>query len=291
MHATGSAFGRLSRVCRSLFLGLAGVSAVGAGQATTLAWTYRSPPECRGPTHGLESVNKPGEPRLVVFLGDSLVTGVGCSCPLNPDVECIHGGPVLPRRIAERLAETLGAPVEWHAVGMTGASVRDLLERVLPQASLRMMHPEHRQDRKIDMVVILCGVNDWKRAWRSYSPATFEDGLVKLVHAARERLHLPPDCPILLPAVNGSMIENVPKFQIEPLRSMLAFVAEQYDRAKRRVAMRFGDRVRYVTALSASREASMALFSRFDGVHPNEIGYQRWADHIFDQVHVKFPNA
>jgi lysophospholipase L1-like esterase len=179
--------------------------------------------------------------------------------------------------------------VEWHAVGLTGASVRDLIERALPQAS-QLVQSKLQPARKIDMVVILCGVNDWKRAWRSYSPSSFEDGLVRLVHAAREMLHLPPDCPILLPAVNGSMIEHVPKFRIEPLRSMLAFVAEQYDRAKRRVALRFGDRVRYITALSTTRESSLALFSRIDGVHPNEIGYKRWADHIFDQAHVKCPN-
>jgi lysophospholipase L1-like esterase len=290
MPVAGCVFVRFSNVCRALVVGISGIAAVGAGQAATLAWTYRSPPECRGPSHGLESVHQQGVPRVVVFLGDSLVTGVGCTCQSNPGTNCIHGGPVLARRLAKRLASTLSAPVEWHAVGMTGASVRDLVEHVLPRAS-REVNQEPEPARKIDMVVILCGVNDWKRAWRSYSPSAFEEGLAALIGAARKTLRLSPDCSILLPAVNGSMIEHVPKFQMEPLRSMLAFVAEQYDSAKRRVAARFGDRVRYIPALSTNGEAPTALFSHLDGVHPNEVGYQKWADHIFDQANVKCSNA
>jgi len=98
MPVAGGVFVRFSSVCRALVVGISGIAAVGAGQAATLAWTYRSPPECRGPSHGLESVHQQGVPRVVVFLGDSLVTGVGCTCQSNPGTNCIHGGPVLARR-------------------------------------------------------------------------------------------------------------------------------------------------------------------------------------------------
>jgi hypothetical protein len=49
------------------------------------------------------------ETRRVIVLGDSLVTGVGCS------VASAARGPVLPRIIAERLASLLGVDVEVRA--------------------------------------------------------------------------------------------------------------------------------------------------------------------------------
>jgi hypothetical protein len=63
----------------------------------------------------------------VIVLGDSLVTGVGCS------VASAARGPVLPRIIAERLASLLGVDVEWIALGVCGADVDTIRREVLPE--------------------------------------------------------------------------------------------------------------------------------------------------------------
>ncbi|KAK4537212.1 hypothetical protein CDCA_CDCA11G3237 [Cyanidium caldarium] len=261
-----------------------GLASTAAGQGFALSYTYRSPPECLGPHHGVENVHgQIGPPRLVLFLGDSLVTGVGCQCRSSLGGGCEHGGPALPRRLAQRLSEQLRAPVEWHAIGLTGASVCDLLERVLPRAR-GCLGVAEQATRSVDMVVIVCGVNDWKRAWRSYSPAAFEEGLASLIRAARDALHLRDDCPILVPAVSGAMMQHAPRFQLEPLRSVLTFVAAEYDRAKQRAAARLGNGVFYVEAMPRCNDIVTSLFSQLDGVHPSEVGYRRWADHIFDHL-------
>ena len=52
--------------------------------------------------------------RRIVFLGDSLVTGVGCA----PDG---GKGPALPRACAALIARALSVDVQWVAIGETGA--------------------------------------------------------------------------------------------------------------------------------------------------------------------------
>ena len=96
----------------------------GAASATLVlgeAWhvyrKFRLPPEATGPTEGVcrapaprrtlaaAAALSPAPPRAnIVFLGDSLVTGVGCSAEAG-------AGPTLPRSAAGALAERLGRDV------------------------------------------------------------------------------------------------------------------------------------------------------------------------------------
>jgi hypothetical protein len=57
--------------------------------------------------------------RHVLFIGDSLVTGVGCSQEAS-------NGPAMPRAVAEFLSYKLGVDVGWGAIGSTGSDVRTL---------------------------------------------------------------------------------------------------------------------------------------------------------------------
>ena len=63
----------------------------------------------------------------IVFMGDSLVTGVGCSAEASAE----HGH-VLPRRVAEVIAQQLQVEVSWRLIGETGADVRTLRSTLLP---------------------------------------------------------------------------------------------------------------------------------------------------------------
>lgn len=80
---------------------------------------------------------------------------------------------------------------------------------------------------------------------------------------------------MILPAVSGDMMHCAPRFRPQPLRAILAFVAERYDAAKRRVARTAaGGNVMYVDALpealaAAHPRARARLFSAADGVHPS----------------------
>ena len=125
----------------------------------------------------------------ILFVGDSLVVGVGCDS---------GSGPTLPRACAAFLSKALRADVTWAAIGETGADVavstRSLsslaLWRPPPSADAPRAPPVLRvsqglnnllplvgaevrraQDRggSIDMVVVVCGLNDFKRAYTSLS--------------------------------------------------------------------------------------------------------------------------
>lgn len=63
----------------------------------------------------------------VIFLGDSLVTGVGCSSA---------DGPAFPRAVAQRLAQHMGADVNWQCYGLTGGDTRMLEQNVVDRIAL-----------------------------------------------------------------------------------------------------------------------------------------------------------
>ena len=80
---------------------------------------FRLPPDACGPTAGIVAAPagtaSSSRQRNIVFLGDSIVTGVGCSAEASE-----RDGPVLPRRVASILAQQLGASVSWTCLGETG---------------------------------------------------------------------------------------------------------------------------------------------------------------------------
>mmetsp|Transcript_15531 Transcript_15531/g.18928 ORF Transcript_15531/g.18928 Transcript_15531/m.18928 type:complete len:211 (-) Transcript_15531:809-1441(-) len=63
----------------------------------------------------------------VLFLGDSLVTGIG-GAPADASE-----GPPLPRRVCRALAQNLGVQIEWHALGLTGGDLDDMSQNLLPK--------------------------------------------------------------------------------------------------------------------------------------------------------------
>ena len=162
-----------------------------------------------------DDVTHPVPARVVVVLGDSLVTGVGAS-----DAAAGYG-PVLPRRVGERLAERTGERVAWIAVGKRAADAATIRRDVVPALRRRLHTPRDRpsvgfvgdgfrtdddedddgdgtrrdvrdgvrtDDARVDVdaVVLMCGVNDFKRAPWGRTPEAFRRELDALVDEVRD---------------------------------------------------------------------------------------------------------
>ena len=199
-------------------------------------------------------VAKPAPRFRVLFIGDSLVTGVGGSAHRAGD-----DGPPLPRRVCRELADGLGVEVAWRALGETGCDVAGMRRRLVPAIA----------GDGYDVVVLMCGLNDFKHIARGElrTPWAFAAELELLVGDVRAAVG--DDCRIVLPALPVA-IASFP----EPLRSYVVFVASQWDRQKALLAG--GANVDFVSVFESARGDLTAA----DRVHPNESGYEAWAAHI-----------
>lgn len=260
---------------------LGGTAGVTAGQAAWVRLRFQLPPDASGPTSGVAIPGDAGalgqrERRNIIFLGDSLVTGVGCDAEAGE-------GPTLPRRVAELLSSRLGADVGWLALGETGADIGTLSERLMPSLQSEVERCG-RVGQRVDAVVIVCGLNDMKACFLFCQPhlnplafASNLRGVVQSVVAAAG-----DDCAVLLP---GVCVEGVPRFRpFWPLSAFIAGAASLWEERKRTVARELsavGARV----AFSEGRGLPLTdvHFSR-DGMHPNDHGYACWADRMAEDL-------
>jgi len=120
-------------------------------------------PPAKAPHHGV--VPGIGEPVRLVAIGESPVAGIGLS----------RSDETVAAATARALGRVTGKPIVWRAHGLSGATVRDAMERVLPRVA-----PE-----RADLLIVAFGVND-ATAYRS--PARYADDLAALVTAARSRV-------------------------------------------------------------------------------------------------------
>ena len=196
--------------------------------------------------------------RVVVVLGDSLVTGVGAS-----DAAAGYG-PVLPRRVGERLAELTGERVEWIAVGKKAADAATIRREVVPALRRRVRGETTREGedeenderrrrrrrrrgsnvvrdgvrtddardaaRRVDAVVLMCGVNDFKRAPWGRTPEAFRRELDALVDEVRDVVG--DECLVVLPGMPMECATIFPP----PLSYLAVAASDAWDDQKRRVA-------------------------------------------------------
>eukprot|EP00188_Purpureofilum_apyrenoidigerum_P004420 Plantae.Rhodophyta-Purpureofilum_apyrenoidigerum.ctg49976.p1 GENE.Plantae.Rhodophyta-Purpureofilum_apyrenoidigerum.ctg49976~~Plantae.Rhodophyta-Purpureofilum_apyrenoidigerum.ctg49976.p1 ORF type:complete len:370 (-),score=46.14 Plantae.Rhodophyta-Purpureofilum_apyrenoidigerum.ctg49976:2-1111(-) len=219
--------------------------------------------------------------RRILFIGDSLVQGVGCEG---------SNGPALPRHAARFLAEKWKMDVSWRALGITGGDVRTLRTELIPLlrdevAAVKARrqecgNPELENRPIIDAVFIVCGVNDWKKFFRTGRTwRTFRIDLEELVRDIKELCG--DDCRVILPALPG--VDFAPLFH-EPLRSFVRAMSNCWDQQKRYLAEKLS-MVHFVdkpeSAFWAGMNPSMQLYAP-DRVHPNELGYSKWGEYLAD---------
>ena len=201
-------------------------------------------PPAAPPHHG--RVPGVGAPIRVVAIGDSTVSGLGLS----------RGDETMAAATARVLTRRTGRPSIWRGYGLSGATVRDALSRLLPRVA-----PE-----PADLLIIAFGVND-TTGYRS--PATFADDLARLASMARDRVG---DAAVVIGGV--APIASFPALPW-PLRTVLGWRSAALQAAADRLSGR-------LPRLVVERfEAPLApdLFAP-DGFHPNPTAHTLWGERI-----------
>ena len=196
-------------------------------------------------------------PKRVLFVGDSLVSGVGGS-----STEAARGPP-LARRVSRLLADVYGVEVEWRSLGETGSDVSVIRRNLLPQI-----------DEDYDVVVVMVGLNDFKQLargefWRT--PWAFGRDLEALVDEVKAKTN---NARVVLPAYPVAVAGIA-----EPLKSYVGVVASAWDAQKRTIAER--GRATFVDVFQTDDDAG---YTASDSIHPNERGYELWASHIVSAI-------
>ena len=158
-------------------------------------------------------------------MGDSVVTGVGCRREVGE-------GPVLPRRVAEVIAQQLGVEVAWTALGETGADVPMLRDQFIPVLQ-REVERCAESGGRVDAVVVLCGLNDIKACFLWCQPFTRHPGSFRqALHELIDEIHevAGHQCAVLLPAMP---IDSSPRFnRFWPLSLLVHSSSDVWERQK-----------------------------------------------------------
>ena len=209
----------------------------------------------------------------MLFIGDSLVTGVGCS----PERGL---GPALPRSVAESASRLLRQDVEWIALGHTGGNVREIVTSQVPRMRAEVARAEAAGER-FDAVVVVVGLNDIKKAYRGaqFTAGSFRNELEDLVRTIQQAAG--EQCLVVLPALP---VHRAPVFdRMQPLQSFLHSLAGLWDDQKRALAHCL-PRVRFVQNAEGTEWWTADCYWAADGIHPNDEGYRIWGEHIAQSV-------
>jgi lysophospholipase L1-like esterase len=210
---------------------------------------------------------------FLLFLGDSLVSGVGAQADFDDSAPV---PPALPRNVAAYLAEKVGGHVQWASVGITGADVKRLASEGLPQLKEKILL---NQQAATIVVILVVGVNDL----RKLQLATYRLSLRSLVH---ELWSLSPDgrtVYVVLPAV---CINAASLLQHFPLRYFLDPICALWEREKRKAIIWFHETEAKVLPFPAPPiDSNPAEFFSADQMHPSSIGYAWWAQSLARDIH------
>jgi lysophospholipase L1-like esterase len=187
-----------------------------------------------------------GAPIRVLAIGESTICGIGIS----------RGDETVTAATARALARSTGRPVAWRAHGLSGATARDGLERLLPRVA-----PE-----PADLLIVAFCVND-VTAYRS--PAAFADDLAAIVTAARRRVG---DAAAVIGGV--APLGSFPALPW-PLRTILGWRSA----ALRAAAEQLAERMPRLVVERFSAPFAPDLFAS-DGFHPNSKAHQLWGEKI-----------
>jgi len=209
----------------------------------------------------------------VVVLGDSTTAGVGVG----------RAEDTLPYLIARRIADAEARSVRVVSYGFAGARVADLPYQQVPRASAAA-RPNDRGPflPDADIVVIVIGAND---ATHNTPPGRYRADLRATLEGVRDRA---PGARIVLagiPAFRGAL----------PALEPLIFLADQYARLLRpisraeaeRIGAAYADLQSGVPGLIDGRDDVLSS----DRFHPSVVGYDAWAQVIFNALRTAIPSV
>lgn len=219
-----------------------------------------------GAGHGRE-----GGSTLVLFLGDSLVSGVGGQVGRAPEPAA------LPRSLARHLADRTGGEVQWASVGITGADVDRLTEEGLPRLREKIVNFRAETAGTV-IVVLVVGVNDL----RKMKLVSYRLALRRLVDELRFI-----DCAdqavdaVFLPALK---IAEAPILQRFPLQCFLNPICSLWEREKRKAISWFNN-AQVLPFPPPPEGVAREFFFSADLMHPSSSGYDWWAQGLANQIH------
>ena len=182
-------------------------------------------------------------PVRLLVLGDSTAAGVGVATQDDG----------LPGSLARELAARWSRGVEWTAVGESGATSRDLVERFLPMALAA----------DYDLVFLSIGAND---ALAIRTRTAFARDVRTILGALRERN---PEATLVMSSLPAfSRFELLP----QPLKRRLYAHSSSLESAARDVVTGLDN-----AFMSPKPPPYTEGFFATDQFHPSAIGYRDWA--------------
>lgn len=198
-------------------------------------------PDATGETVG--EFGRAAESLRLLVIGESTVAGVGAK----------HHREALAGQLAEFLSEDTRKTVRWQAVGESGITARETLQRLVP------LIPEE----KYDLIVVGLGGND---TFKVNSPNRWRSDMKKLIDTLRRKY---PTAKILL--ANTPMIRDFPVLP-QPLKFVLWRVSRLHHQAIKKLTRQMEN----VFYFDEAEKVGAEFFA--DGVHPSPYGYKLWSE-------------
>lgn len=208
-------------------------------------------------------------PVLLLFLGDSLVSGVGAQEGETP------APAALPRNVAAKLADCSGQEVRWVSVGITGADVQRLTEEGVPLLKSKMAA---NADAEKIVVVLVTGANDFRKLRLGYR--------LRLRRLVGELRGIADDQGQAVEVVflPGLRLADAPLLQRWPLQCFLAPLCQLWEREKRKAITWCQDAKVLPFPVPPEDLDTCVLFAP-DLMHPSAFGYEWWAKDLATQIH------
>ena len=197
-------------------------------------------PDAEGETSGKHGEHTKALKLLAI--GESTVAGVGA----KNHAEALTG------QFARHLSAATNRTVHWHAIGESGITVKETLERLVPKL------PEEN----FDVILIALGGND---VFTLSSPRKWRRGMINLIEILREKY---PEAKIL--SANVPMVRDFIAMP-NPLRYVLSRLAKLHHFN----SMEFISELENVVYYDDVKRVTDDFFS--DGIHPSAYGYDLWA--------------
>ncbi|RBP98366.1 lipase [Bifidobacterium aemilianum] len=199
---------------------------------------------------------------LVLAVGDSMVAGCGVDRQADGFVPDLALG----------ISRLTNRPVDWHAYGRLGATMKRVRYRLLPEArqALEASGPAEAKE-SADLLILCAGSND------IMAQRGLDEWRGDLTASIQQALDLAASVIVLSP---GQM-QNEPKLG-PALKRLIEQAMNQQAAVSKEVCAHLG--VPYLDLTHEYVGADQPDFYASDHFHPSKAGYQRMADAVLAQL-------